>query len=371
MLLMLVCVAGAIAGIAYAKVRQIQAGIAMGKSFAPPPAAVTSLTVHPQSWIPTLNAIGSVRAIQGVTVSTDLAGIVSEIHFDSGKTVKKGDPLVRLLSDQEKAQLHAAEARLKLAQLEVARKRELQSKNALASSEVDAAESELRQASASVEQSTALIARKNIAAPFDGILGIRQVSLGQFLNPGSPIVTMHSMDPVRVQFTLPQSQLKHAKPNRAVQIVAPELGTETWKGTITALDSQLNDASRSITVEATVANPEHTLRHGMFVNVEIPLAPEEGALVVPASAIHYAPYGDSVYVVKDSTDTEGKPVKIVSQKTIKLGEARGDQVRVLSGLKDGEEIVTSGVFKLRPEAPVQINNSIQPSNDPNPNPPNT
>lgn len=371
MLLMLFCVALAVSGIGYAKYRLILAGIAMGKSFAPPPAAVTTLKIQSQIWSPALTTIGSIKAIQGVTITTDLVGIVSEIRFESGQSIKKGQPLVLLQSDQENAQLHAADARRHLAEITLARKLELQAKSALAPTEIDSAESELQQASAAVEQAAALLARKQITAPFDGVLGLRQISLGQLLNPGTPIVTMHSIDPMRVQFTLPQHQLQTATPGNSIRILAQGTGTGSWTGKITALDSQLNDASRSITIEGTIPNPDGSLRQGMFVNIELPLQEESSALVVPASAVSYAPYGDSVYVIKDSTNPDGKSAKIVEQQFVKIGDARGDQVRILSGLKPGDEIVTSGVFKLRPGAAVQINNSVQPSNSPTPKPPNT
>lgn len=371
MLLMLFCVVLAVAGIGYAKFRQIQAAIAMGKSFAPPPSAVTTLKLQKQLWSPAITTFGSIKALQSVTITTDLAGIVSDIQFQSGQSVKKGDLLLRLQDDQERAQLHTAEARRDFAQLELTRKQNLQSKNTLASSEVDAAENELRQASAAVENALALIARKQITAPFDGLLGIRQTSLGQFLNPGTPIVTMHSVDPIYVQFSLPQHQLPSASTGLSIRVLSPAIPPGQWTAKITAIDSQLNDASRSITVEATIPNPNQSLRHGMFVNVELPLPSEPDALVVPASAINYAPYGDSIYVVKESISKDGTSTKIVDQQFVKLGDARGDQIRILSGLKDGDEIVTSGVFKLRPGAPIQINNSVQPPNEPAPKPPNT
>jgi membrane fusion protein (multidrug efflux system) len=372
MFLMLLCVAAAIAGLAYAKKRQIEAGMAMAKSFAPPPAAVTTVRVTGQPWTPSVRVVGSLFAVQGVAVSTDLAGIVSEIAFDSGQTVQKGALLVQLQSDQEKAQLEAADARLHFAELEIRRKQELRAKNALPASEVDAAENELRQARATREQTLALLQRKRICAPFDGVMGIRQASLGQYLNPGSPVATMHSMDPIRVRFSLPQQQALLAVPGRALRISLEEASSppRIWEGTLTALDSRVDENSRALTVEGTLANPDHVLRPGMFVTVEIPLPAEEGAIVVPSSAILYAPYGDSVYVVKDGKNAEGEPAQIVEARNVKLGTSRGDQVRVLQGLQDGEEIISSGVFKLRPDAPVQVNNAVQPPNSATPNPPN-
>jgi len=368
---MLLCVALAVTGIGYFKFKQIQAAIAMGKSFAPPPAAVTTLVLEAQTWEPSIRVIGTLKAVQGVSVSADLAGIIAEIAFDSGKAVKKGELLVQLNSDQEKAQLGAAEARRDLAKLEAKRKRELQAQNAAPASERDAAEAELRRAEAACAEMEALLARKRITAPFDGILGIRQVSLGQFLNPGAPIATMHSLDPIQVQFNLPQQQLGSATPGRPIRILSEDRPEIARSGEITALDSQVNEASRAITVEGTLPNADRVLRPGMFVNVELPQPKEAGVLVVPASAISYAPYGDSVFVVKDGTSPDGKPTKTASQQFVKLGQNRGDQIRVLSGLQPGDEVVTSGVFKLRPGAEVQVNNAVQPPNEAAPKPPNS
>lgn len=371
MLLMLLCVALGVAGIGYVKFKQIQAAIAMGKSFAPPPAAVTTQTLQAQTWEPSIKVIGTLKAVQGVSISTDLAGIVSEIAFDSGKTVHKGELLVQLNSEQEKAQLAAAQAKRDLARLDAGRKRELQSQNAAPAAERDAAEAELHRAEAACAEVEALLARKRITAPFDGVLGIRQVSLGQYLNPGAPIATMHSLDPMQVQFNLPQQQLASASPGRSLRILSEDRPEIARDGTVTALDSQVNESSRAITVEGTLPNKDKQLRPGMFVNVEIPLPKEDGVLVVPASAINYAPYGDSVFVVKDGTNAEGKASKVVTQQFVKLGQNRGDQIRVLSGLAPGDEVVTSGVFKLRPGAEVNINNKVTPPSEQAPRPPNS
>ena len=372
MLIMLLCAAAAVAGIAFFKYRQIQAAIAMGKSFAPPPSAVTTLVVEPQQWTPVLRVVGSLKSVQGVAVSGDLAGIVSEIAFESGRTVKKGDLLVQLNADQETAQVAAAEARCELAKLEIRRKRELQAKSALSSSEVDIAENELRQATAARELAVAILARKRITAPFDGVLGIRQVNLGQYLNPGTPVVTMHSTNPILVTFSLPQQQIDRAKVGSPLKIsIGSDSDKEEYRdGAITALDSRVDEASRSVTVEGSIPNTDQRLRSGMFVNVEIPLPLEEDVLVVPASAINYAPYGDSIFVVKTAVAGAGDAPRTVEQQFVKLGAARGDQIRVLGGLKPGDEIVTAGAFKLRPGGAVFINNSVQPPNSATPRPPN-
>ncbi len=364
---MLLFVALALVGIGYAKFRQIQAGIAMGKSFAPPPAAVTSLVLTAEAWEPSIRVVGSLKALQGGTISTDLAGLITEIGFDSGAIVKKGHLLVQLNPDQEAAQLASAQAKRDLAHLELKRKRELRSKSALSASDLDAAEAELRQTEAVCAQAEAMLARKRIVAPFDGMLGLRQIHLGQFLNPGSPVVSLQSLDPIRVQFNLPQQELGAATLHKELRVVAADLAGGSVRGKISAMDSQVDEASRTIAVEGILPNPNHVLRPGMFVNVELPLPALKDVLMVPASSINYASYGDSVYLVVDAPEGGGK---VADQRFVKLGQNRGDQVRILEGVRAGEEIITSGVFKLRPNAPVRVNNAVQPSNSPNPNPPN-
>jgi membrane fusion protein (multidrug efflux system) len=371
MLLMLAIVAVVIAGIALWKYTLIQKGIAMGKKFAPPPAAVTTLIVQPQKWQPVLSAVGSLKAVNGVTVSTDLAGIVSEIAFESGTPVKKGALLVKLDTAEEEAQLVSAEAKLTLARTDLERKRDLLAKKAIAQSEWDAAQSQLRQMEAEVAEMKALVDRKRLEAPFDGIVGIRQVNIGQYLQPGMPIVPLQSMDPIHVEFALPQTDLPLIAVGKKVQVNAAGLGDSHFTGEITAIDSRVDEATRNIMVEATVPNPDHKLLPGMFVDVEVLLPEKENVLAIPSSSIAYAPYGDSIYIVREKTAPDGKPLKQVDQQFVQLGPKRGDQVTILSGLKAGEEVVSSGVFKLRPGAPVQINNSVQPGNELNPTPADT
>jgi membrane fusion protein (multidrug efflux system) len=371
MLLMLFLVVLFILGIAFWKYRQIQAGMAMGAKFAPPPAAVTTVIVQAQTWQPVLSAVGSMRAVQGVMVSTDLAGIVAEVAFESGTEVKKGALLVSLDSKQEQAQLRAAEARLELAKTDLARKRELVAKKTIAPAEMDTAESELQQAEAMAADARALIERKRIMAPFDGLAGIRQVNVGQYLNPGAPIVSLQSMDPIYVEFSLPQQHLATIENGSKLKLGASGVDGEHTEGTITAIEPAVDASTRNVMVQGTVNNSEQKLRPGMFVDVEVLLPETGGVLAIPSSAIAYAPYGDSVYVVKDGATPDGKPTKTVQQQFVKLGPKRGDQVSVLSGLNAGDEVVSAGVFRLRPNAPVQINNTVQPSNELQPTPPNS
>lgn len=374
MLLMLGLVVAAIALIGFMKYRSILAGMAMGEKFAPPPTAVTTVIVQPQTWQPVLGAVGSLRAVQGVTISPDLAGIVSEIAFESGTPVKKGALLVKLDSQQEQAQLRSAEARLTLARSEIQRKRDLVEKRTVAASELDTAQSDLAQAAAKLEEMKALVARKQLSAPFDGLLGIRQINLGQYLDPGAAIVTLQSLDPIYVEFALPQQHFEAIAVGKKLRVIASGVTGDRFEGEITAIDSRVDEATRNVKIQGTLKNAEHKLKPGMFVDVEVLLPEKKDVLAIPSSSIAYAPYGDSVYVVKAAKTPDGKAGKAgkeVQQKFVKLGPKRGDQVSILSGLSAGDEVVSAGIFRLRPGAPVQVNNSAQPGNELNPNPPNS
>jgi membrane fusion protein, multidrug efflux system len=351
------------------KVWQIKTGIAMAAKFAPPPAAVTTAVAKTERWQPVLGAVGSLKAVNGITVSTDLAGIISQIAFHSGATVKKGDLLVKLDSSQEEAALHTAEARRDLAKLSLDRQKDLRSSGAVSQSDYDSADSEFRQASGVVDAASALIARKTIVAPFDGILGIRQVDLGQYLDVGAPIVPLQSTDPIYVNFSLPQENLEQIAVGKKIRVKANGISGDQFEGEITAIDSRFDESTRNITIQGTVANAENRLRPGMFVNVEV-VQPEQDVVSIPATSISYAPYGDSVYVIKDIQGPDGKSFKGVLQQIVKTGPTRGDQVSILSGVKAGDEVVSSAPFKLRSGIPVKVDNSVQPGNEANPTPPN-
>jgi len=371
MLLMLSLVALVIAGLVLWTLRNIEKGKAMGAKFAPPPAGVPTVVVKAQTWQPVLSAVGSLKAVNGVMLSTDLAGIVAEIAFVSGAPVKKGDVLVTLDTQQEDAQLRSADARLALAKTDLERKRDLVAKRAIAQSEWDAAESQLLQMQAAVSEMQALVARKRLAAPFDGLAGIRQVNVGQYLQPGAPIVPIESLDPIYVEFALPQQHFETLKVGKKLRLGATGISGRTFEGEITAIDSRIDEKTRNITVQGTVKNADHALRPGMFVSVEVLLPEQTGVLAVPASAVAYATFGDSVFVVKDQPGPDGKPGKQVRQTTVKLGSRRGDQVAILSGLAEGDEVVSAAVFKLRDQAPVNVDNSVQPGNSLTPKPADT
>jgi membrane fusion protein (multidrug efflux system) len=368
MIVMLAAVAAFLGIVGTIKVRQIQAGMAMAASFQPPPEAVTTTVARQDLWPASLSAIGSVAAVRGVTVSADLPGIVESISFESGRPVAAGTVLVRLDTKQEQAQLVAAESQRDLAKINLERARELVGQGVIAQSELDRTSAEHKQAVAKVGEIRATIERKQIRAPFSGVLGIRQVNLGQFLGGGDPVVALQAVDPVYVNFSVPQQDLGELRIGAEVRVDSEGLAGAAPTGRITAIDSVVNEATRNIQVQATLANPGGRLRPGTFVKAQVAVGSSQTVVALPASAISYAPYGDSVYVVGDLDGPGGKNYRGVHQQFVKLGGARGDQVAVLSGLKPGDEVVTSGAFKLRTGAAVRVHNETLPGNESAPKP---
>ena len=366
MLIMLAAVIVFIAIIGGFKFMQIKA--AMSQSYTPPPEAVTTVIAKPETWSTTLNAIGTVAAVQGVTVSADLPGVVDEIDFDSGRAVNKGDVLVRLDTKQERAQLAAAEAAVTWTKVSYDRAKDLAAKGIGAQEAFDKAEADYKQAVAQVGEIRATIDRKTIHAPFAGVLGIRQINLGQYLAAGAPIVTLQSLRPAYVNFSVPQQEIGKLPIGTAVEVTSDALGGATESGTIKAFESVIDEATRNVRVQAIFDNRAGKLRPGMFVETRLARGGASNVIVLPASAISYAPFGDSVFIVENEKGPDGKSYRGVRQQFVKLGGARGDQVGVLTGVKAGDEVVTSGVFKLRPGAAVIVNNAVQPSNSAKPKP---
>jgi membrane fusion protein, multidrug efflux system len=354
--------------IAFIKVRQIQAGMAQNASFQPPPEAVTTVKASQETWSSTVDAIGTIAAVHGVTIAADLPGTVAQISFESGKRVRKGDVLVRLDTRQEQAQLAAAEAQRNLTSMNFERMKGLRDQGITSQSDYDKAAAEHKQAIAQTGESRATIGRKTIRAPFSGVLGLRQVNLGQYLRPGDPIVELQALDPVYVNFSVPQQQLAQLQVGAPVQVTAQGIERAAATGKITAVNSIVDEATRNVEVQATLANSDLKLRPGMFVEAHVNLGEATPVIALPGSAINYAPYGNSVFVVGPMKGKDGKTYNGVQQQFVKLGPSRGDQVAVLSGLKPGDEVVTSGVFKLRSGAAVVVNNKVQPSNNPAPKP---
>jgi len=340
---------------------QIDRMIAHGKQAVPPPEAVTTAVASLQSWESLLPAVGSLAAVQGVTVTAELTGKVVQIAFTPGSLVKAGDLLVKQDTSSEEAQLRSAEAAAALAKLNVERLGKLLAERTIAQSQFDTAEAGYKQAVAQADNIRASIAKKTIRAPFAGRLGIRLVNLGQVINEGEAIVSLQSLDPIYVNFSLPQQQLPSIKPGLAVRVTTDALPGEVVQGRITAINPQVDAATRNIRVQATVANAEERLRPGMYVSVAVVLPGREQVLAIPATAVLYAPYSDSVFIVEDPPDPDpDRPVKVVRQQLAQLGEKHGDFVAVRSGLKEGDSVVSTGVFKLRNGQTVTVDNTLSP-----------
>ena len=334
-----------------------------------PATTVSSATVKEEDWAPVLSAVGSISAVQGAVVSSELGGVVSQIAFENGGTAKKGDLLLQLDASAEEALLRSAEAEAELARQDLDRTRGLASQKVLSKAELDAAESKFNRLNAVVDQMRSNIRKKTIIAPFDGQLGIRQVNVGQMINSGQQVVPLTSLDPVFADFALPQQHLGKLTPGLDVRVTTDALSGRVFNGKLTAINSMVDANTRNITLQATLENPDHVLRPGMFAKAEVTLPEKHKALVIPGSAVSYAPFGDSVFVIEKKKDEKtGKESQAIRQQFVRVGESRGDLVSITEGLKAGEIVVSTGVFKLRNGMAVTINNELAPKPQTNPTP---
>jgi membrane fusion protein, multidrug efflux system len=368
MLLMLAVMLVIIGALGFVKFRQIQTAMAEGAAFQPPPEAVTTIVAKTEPWPVTLTAIGTMAAVQGVTVSADLPGTVHRIAFESGHAVRRGDVLAELDIRQERAQLAAIEAQRDLARVNYTRLKGLLSERVISQAEFDRADAEQRQTDAQHGEIRATIERKTIRAPFSGVLGIRQANVGQYLAAGDPIVPLQSLHPIYVNFDVPQQDVGQIRVGHQIHVAAKDHGDFAVDGRVTAIDSVVDPTTRNLQIQATVPNPAGTLRPGMFVQTELALGAERSVIALPASAISYAPFGDSVFILTDLKGQNGQTYRGVRQQFVKLGGSRGDQIAVVSGVSAGDEVVSSGVFKLRNGAAVTVNNKVQPGNKRSPKP---
>jgi membrane fusion protein, multidrug efflux system len=366
---------GVLAGIKGAQIgKLIQFGKAAQKA-GPPPEAVSTTVAGEAAWESTLLATGTVAAVRGVSVSNDAAGVVTAVRFESGAYVKAGQVLVELDSSVEQAQLVSAEARKELAAVTAGRSQKLLAREAIAPSQVDNDLAQVKTSSADSGQFAAQIARKTIRAPFSGWLGIRNVNLGQYLNPGTAVTTLEQLDSVYVDFTLPQQRLVDCHVGQTVRVhLAGSEHTPDLDGIVRAIDPGVDSVTRTIKVRANVANGKAILRSGMFVEVTLPLGVPQKVVIAPVTSVMHASYGDSVYVVeepaqaaKEAKDT-GAPgdevspppgVKLARQHFVKIGQTRGDFVSFTTGVKVGDELVTAGGFKLRNNSPVRVDNTLK------------
>jgi membrane fusion protein, multidrug efflux system len=359
-----------VAGLGGIKALQIKTLIASAKNFSQPPETVASAVVHEEKWQGTLTAIGSVTAVQGVTVTPELAGTVREINFESGAVVAKGALLVKLDTSSEEAQLRSLEAQVQWAKVSLDRQTSLRTNQLVSASDYDSAEAAWKQAVANADAVRAIIEKKTLRAPFAGQLGIRQVNLGQYLDAGKSIVSLQSLTPVYTDFSLPQQELGHLKPGMQVRVTTDTYPDRKFDGTLLALNPDLDSATRSVALRATFDNPDQALRPGMFAKVEVLLPEEKTVLVIPATAVLSQPYGDSVYVIEPAPETIGKkPGLVVRQQIVRTGEARGDLITVKTGLKPGERVVSAGALKLRNGMAVTENNDLVPKSEKSPHPP--
>jgi membrane fusion protein (multidrug efflux system) len=367
MILMLGVTIALLTALGFLKFKQVQTAV-QASAYQPPPEAVTSVVVQREEWPATTGVIGTMEAVHGVMVSADLPGSVARINFESGKAVKDGDILVELDTREERAQLASLEAQRDLAKINYGRMEQLVKDGVISRLEYDQATAQQKQTEANVGQIRATIERKTIRAPFSGTLGIRKVNLGQYLSAGNPVVELQALNPIYVNFGLPQQALGQVRVGRSLRVTSEDLPGKVFAGKVTALDSVVDQTTRNVQVQATLPNPEGKLHPGMFVQVEVVLGISRSVVTLPASAISYAPYGDSVFVITDLKTPKGQTYRGVRQQFVKLEGSRGDQVAVISGLNPGDEVVTSGVFKLRNGAAVQVNNKVQPGNNPAPKP---
>lgn len=335
-----------------------------------PPIAVTSYEARAVAWQPVLNAIGTLAPVEGLTVAADADGIISKIAAENGATVKAGDVLFELDTSVEMAQLRSTEARAALAKLQENRALELSSKDSISRAELDTANAQLQQVTADVAALKATIQRKQVRAPFSGRIGIRTVNLGQFVARGRALVSLQKLDPIYVNFNVPQRHLGALTTGQKIALTVDAYPTP-FAATLAAINAEVDASTRNVSVQALVANPQEQLRSGMFAQVEIELPLGAPQVVLPATAVAYAPYGNSVFIIEKMKDPAGQEYLGVRQQIVKLGATRGDLVAVESGVKPGEQVATAGIFKLRNGAAVQVNNVVQPSAEAAPKPKNT
>lgn len=355
-----------IAGI---KALQFSTMISAGKKMVPPPTTVTSAEVKQADWQPMLSAIGSISPVQGAMISAELAGTVAEINFQSGSLVKKGDVLLKLDASAEIAQMRSAYADAELAKNDLDRARGLVDRKVISAAEFDAAQSKYTQKKAAVENMQSVIDKKQIHAPFDGTAGIRAVNPGQMVKVGDPLVSLQALGQVFVDFSLPQQQLADVKPDLPVKVTTDAIPGREFEGKLTAVNSSIDPTTRNVSLQATLDNQDNALRAGMFARVKVLLPQKKPTLFIPATAVSYAPYGNSVFIIEKKRDEKTKQESLIlRQQFIRTGETRGDFVAVTNGLKANEQIVSTGVFKLRNGMNVVVDNKLAPKSELSPQP---
>jgi membrane fusion protein (multidrug efflux system) len=334
------------------------------------PQTVATIKAPTSQWQPSMNAIGSLVAINGADISAEVAGIVDTIKFQSGDNVPAGALLVTLRANNDDAVLAQLKATADLDRVNYQRDVKQLKADAVSQATVDSDQAALQSATAQVEAQQALMAEKQIKAPFAGTLGIRQVNIGQYLAAGTQIVTLQQLNPLFVDFYVPQQALAQISVGQKISVQIDAFPGQDFPGTISAVNSAIDAATRTVQVRATISNDNLFLRPGMFATVDIPVGQAQDLVTLPQTAITYNPYGDTVYTVAQGKGADGKQELIASQKFVQVGDTRGDQVAITKGINAGDEVVTAGQLKLRNGVSVVVNNDVQVSNSPNPTPPN-
>jgi membrane fusion protein, multidrug efflux system len=367
MIIMILGVLLLFAAIGSVVVRNIMKQIAQGK--VPQPATVvTAMKVGSQDWQPQLNSVGSLRALRGVDVTTEIAGLVREIRFKSGDEVKAGAVLIQLNADSDLAQLASLNAAADLAQVTLTRDQVQLAAEAISQAQLDGDEADLKSKRAQAASQRATVDKKTIRAPFSGRLGITLVNPGQYLNPGDKVVTLQTIDPIYIDFNLPQQQISGVSVGQQVTVLSDAYVGQSFSGKVTAIDSKVDTATRNVQIEATVANPKKLLLPGMFGRAAVDSGEKKTYLTLPQTAITYNPYGATVFITADKKDAKGNPQLLAQQVFITPGPTRGDQVAILKGISEGATVVTSGQLKLKNGTLLRIDNSVQPLNEQNPAP---
>lgn len=338
----------------------------------PPPESVSTSLVERRLWQETLQAVGSIEPIRGVRLDAEVPGIVTAINFQNGQAVDAGDVLVQLDTAPETALLNSNKANAELARIELERAQRLRNTNSVAQSQLDQAQATFDVAMAQVKNIEAIIDQKTIRAPFKGRVGIRQINLGQYLSAGAAIVTIQSYDEVFVNFTLPQQMLSKIETGMELLLKSDAYPSKSFTGRLTAISPQIDPITRTVKLQGTLSNSDGDLKPGLFVNIEVIASKINEVLTIPATAIAYAPYGNSIFKIKrQKNEATGETVTTVKQSFIRIGERRGDFVSVLEGLEEGDEVVSAGAFKLRNEMPVSIQNDLAPAPEIAPTPNNS
>ncbi|MEE4377647.1 MAG: efflux RND transporter periplasmic adaptor subunit [Candidatus Competibacteraceae bacterium] len=358
-----------VGAIVYAKLGQFAAMTEAGTNMVLPPETVTAMTIRADQWEQSISAIGTLSAVQGVMVGAEIVGRITRIGFESGMAVNAGDVLVQLDTSSEEAQLASAEAAAALAKANLTRTRDLSARKLVSRADIDTADAQAKEALAQVENIRTLIAKKTIRAPFAGRLALRQVNLGQILSEGDPIVSLQTLDPIHVDFSVPQQHIPLLRNGMQVRLTADAAPGDIFAGQITAVSPEVDPVTRNVRVQALIGNAEEKLRAGMFATVEVVLPDKQAVLAIAATAVLYAPYGDSVFVIEEQQNEQsGETERMLRQQFVRLGRTRGDFVEVVDGLKPGETVVTTGVFKLRSGMAVVIDNTLAPMPKLNPQP---